>query len=298
VVQVTDKYGNPVPGDVVTFTVHPSSLGAEGTFAGGTLTADGLQRTNASGLAQAPTLVANRKSGAFTVTPGVSGASGVTATNFALRVDPSITAQSPPQSATVHRTYARALYAKVEDIYGKPVPGAAVTFTAPTSGPSGTFGGKSSVTVRSNANGIATAPPFTANTQAGSFLVTIVVEGGTAPASISLTNLAGPAARITIVSGNSQSAAADTAFAVPLEVRVTDTFGNAIDGARAAFAVISKTANGAAATFNGKSKVTITTDAGLVVAPTLTAKGKHGRFAVSVSLAGVSNEAIFELTIS
>jgi hypothetical protein len=298
VVQVTDKYGNPVPGDIVTFTVHPSSLGGDGTFAGGKLTADGLQPTNAAGLAEAPTLVANRKSGVFTVSPGVSGATGVTATNFSLRVDPIITAESPPQSATVHRTYARALYAKVEDIHGNPIAGAAVTFTAPTSGPSGTFGGKSSVTVLSNAHGIATAPPFAANTQAGSFLVTIVVQGGTAPASISLTNLAGPAARLSIVSGNAQTAAVNSAFGVPLAVRVTDAFGNAVSAVRVTFDVQPNKTTGAAAFFNGKTKATVTTDnTGLATAPVLQAKGKRGGFSVTAALAGESSQAILRLSI-
>jgi hypothetical protein len=136
------------------------------------------------------------------------------------------------QSATVHLTYAKALYAKVENIYGQPVAGVPVTFAAPANGPSGTFGGKSTVTVLSNADGIATAPPFTANTQAGSFLVTVVAQGATAPVSISLTNLAGPAASLSIVSGNAQTAAVNSDFVALLAVRVTDAFGNAVRSRR------------------------------------------------------------------
>ena len=52
---------------------------------------------------------------------------------------------------------------------GTALPGAIVTFTAPTSGPSGTFAG--SAIVSANASGVATAPIFTANFQAGSYSV-------------------------------------------------------------------------------------------------------------------------------
>ena len=52
---------------------------------------------------------------------------------------------------------------------GTPLPGASITFTAPTTGPSGTFAG--SATVITNANGVATAPTYTANFQAGSYSV-------------------------------------------------------------------------------------------------------------------------------
>ncbi len=52
---------------------------------------------------------------------------------------------------------------------GLPLPGAVVTFTAPTSGPSGTF--VSTSTVVTDASGVATAPTFTANFTPGSYSV-------------------------------------------------------------------------------------------------------------------------------
>jgi hypothetical protein len=149
-----------------------------------------------------------------------------------------------------------------------------VTFTAPASGPSGTFGGKSSVTVLSNGKGIATAPPFTANTQAGSFLVTIVAQGAT------------------------EAAFVNSAFAALLAVRVTDAFGNALSAVRVTFDVRPNKTTGAAAFFNGKTKATATTDTtGLATAPVLQAKGKRGGFSVTVSLAGDSSQASFSLSI-
>jgi len=65
-----------------------------------------------------------------------------------------------------------------------------VTFTAPSSGPSGTFAGNlTSVTVLTNAGGVAVAPTFTANGEAGSYVVTASLSGGVSPVTFELTNL-------------------------------------------------------------------------------------------------------------
>ena len=61
-----------------------------------------------------------------------------------------------------------------------------MTFTAPSSGASGTFSGSSTVTT--NSSGVATAPTFTANSTAGTYTVTASVAGVATPASFSLTN--------------------------------------------------------------------------------------------------------------
>ncbi len=63
-----------------------------------------------------------------------------------------------------------------------------VTFTAPSSGASGTFGGSATATVATNAAGLATAPAFTANGQAGSYTVTATAAGVGTSAIFSLTN--------------------------------------------------------------------------------------------------------------
>jgi adhesin/invasin len=55
--------------------------------------------------------------------------------------------------------------------FGNPVAGVKVSFTAPASGPGGSFAGKATATVITDANGVATAPGFTADNQAGTFTV-------------------------------------------------------------------------------------------------------------------------------
>jgi hypothetical protein len=95
-----------------------------------------------------------------------------------------------PQSASVGANFATALSAKVTDVNGNPIGGIAVTFSAPTSGASGTFGGSSTTTATTNSSGVATASTFTANSTAGTYTVTASALGITGTASFSLTNTA------------------------------------------------------------------------------------------------------------
>src|SRR5262249_26464614 len=71
------------------------------------------------------------------------------------------------QSAIVNTSFATSLQVKVTDQFGNAVSGAAVTFTPPASGPSGSF--VSSATVTSNSLGVATAPTLVANGLLGTF---------------------------------------------------------------------------------------------------------------------------------
>jgi hypothetical protein len=94
-----------------------------------------------------------------------------------------------PQSAAIDTSYAVPLSVIVRGAGSTPFPGAAVTFSAPASGPSGTFqGGTNSVHGTTDALGIATAPRFTANGIPGSFAVIAGSSG--ANASFALTNTA------------------------------------------------------------------------------------------------------------
>jgi hypothetical protein len=113
------------------------------------------------------------------------------------QVEKTVTPQAgtTPQSTTVNTAFSTALAVQVLDFAGNPVSGVKVTFTAPSSGASGTFtGGVTSVVVKTGSNGVATAPTFTANGTAGKYTVTASVKGGPAKARFSLTNTAASAA--------------------------------------------------------------------------------------------------------
>jgi hypothetical protein len=286
--QVTDQYANPVPNAAVTFTVPGS--GAAGTFAGGpTVT------TDANGQATAGTLTANTVAGPFTVTATLSGLG--TAADFPLTntagAAASITAVAgTPQSATVGTAYATALQARVADAFGNPIGGVSVTFTAPARPPGGgSFAGGWAVTVTTAANGQATAGTLTASSDAGPFTVTATVSGVSTAAQFDLTNTAAGAAHVVAVAGAAQSARVGTAFATPLQVRVTDASGNPVSGAAVTFAAPS---GGPGGTFAGSA--TVLTDAtGLATAPTLTANTVAGNYAVTASAAGAGG-ASFSLT--
>src|SRR5258706_11361083 len=105
----------------------------------------------------------------FIRSASVAGVS--TPANFALTnlagAPASITATAgTPQSATINTQFATQLQATVRDASNNPVNGVTVTFTAPTSGASGTFAGGVN-TATTNAQGVATAAVFTAKGTAG-----------------------------------------------------------------------------------------------------------------------------------
>jgi hypothetical protein len=92
------------------------------------------------------------------------------------------------QTAAINTLFGTALQAKVTDAFGNAVSGVAVTFTAPVTGPSGTFPGGVTVTVITNGKGVAVAPVFTANGQKGQYTVKATVNGLGGEADFTLTN--------------------------------------------------------------------------------------------------------------
>jgi hypothetical protein len=295
VATVLDKGSNPVSGVTVTFTAP--TTGPSGTFAGGVNTAT----TNVSGVATSTTFTANGTAGGpYTVAATVSGV--LTPANFSLTntagAPASIAATSgTPQSAAINMAFAAALGATVLDKNSNPVSGATVTFTAPTTGATGTFpNGTNTVTAQTGTNGIAISTTFTANgTAGGPYTVTATVPGVSTPANFSLTNTAGAPASITATSGTPQSTIIDTAFVAPLVATVLDKNSNAVSGATVTFTA---PATGATGTFaNGTSTTTATTNAsGVATSTTFSANGTAGAYTVTATVAGVTAPADFSLT--
>jgi hypothetical protein len=140
-----------------------------------------------------------------------------------------------------------------------------------------------------NAAGVATAPALTANTIAGSFLVTATVNGNLT-ASFNLTNLPGAAMQIVALVGSGQTTMVNTPFANLLQTRVTDAFGNPLTGANVMFTV---PMGGASGNFAGGS--TVATMAGIATAPALSANTVIGAFKVTASTPGAGSVS-FTLT--
>ncbi len=274
-VLVTNAGGTPLSGATVLFA-------APGSGASATLAASAT--TNASGIASL-TATANATAGAYAVTATVSGTSA--STSFSLRnlgAPSSITVVSGSgQSAALLGTFAT-LTAVVKDGTGFPLPNVVVTFAPPTSGASA---GVSATTVTTNASGQASVTA-TANTVAGSYSVSATAPSVATPAAFALTNLAGAASLVTLVSGSPQSATVGAVFGAPIVVRVTDASLNPIVGATVTFGA--PAAGSASATLGSPMAVT---DASGLAQTAATANTIAGSYAVSASIpAGASVAAM------
>ena len=187
--RLLDSRGQPIEGATVTFAVAASDNGATATFAGATGQATAL--TDAHGLATAPPLVANKTAGTFSATVTALGArSRCVLENVAAAPATIAAGAADGQSTTVGTRFPIPLAATVSDRNGNPVAGAIVAFVAPANGVSGRFvHDRRIVRVRTNAKGIAVAPPFTANASAGGYAVVATVRGAPVRAAVSLLNL-------------------------------------------------------------------------------------------------------------
>jgi hypothetical protein len=287
--------GAPVSGAFVVFTAPAS--GASGTFSS-TSTNTETDTTNASGVATSSVFTANGTSGADMVTANVAGVIASTTFNLMNTSGPAaaITATSGSlQDAQIGTAFGGPLVATVVDSNQNPVTGASVTFTAPTSGASGTFASNSTATETdtTNANGQATSSAFTANSTAGAFTVTATVSGITAAANFTLTNITGALVSITATSGTPQSATVNSAFAAPLVVTVVDGNQNPISGALVTFEV---PAAGAGGTFAGGVHTATTNASGVATSAAFTANGSVGTYTVTATVASGAEPANFTLT--
>ena len=93
----------------------------------------------------------------------------------------------------------------VFDSFSNPIPQASVVFTAPATGPSGTFGGQATVTVLTDAAGVATAPAFTADSVTGSYAITAAVTGTSLSTTFALTNVTTAPTTIALASSSNPS---------------------------------------------------------------------------------------------
>ncbi len=214
-----------------------------------------------------------------------------------------------PQTAKLHQPFGETLQVTLANTNGCPVTtteaGVAVTFTAPSSGATGTFSasGANTVTVGTNASGQASASGFTANSNTGSYTVTASSDYGTIY--FSLTNTAsGVAATITPGTPASQSATVGTRYAQALQATVLDANGSPIDGATVTFTLgtsgggaAGAGATAAAASFDGgASEATeLTNAAGTAISPLFTANTTPGTFTATAATAGVVEPASFTL---
>jgi hypothetical protein len=157
--------------------------------------------TGSNGEATSSLFTANATAGSnYTVAASVSGVAtpaDFTLTNVAVGPVVLITATGGNnQTATVGKKFAQKLQATVTS-NGVAASGASVTFTAPSTGASGTFtNGTDTETDTTDSSGVATSSNFTANVIASTYTVAATTAGAAAPANFTETNSA-PAGTLT-----------------------------------------------------------------------------------------------------
>jgi protocatechuate 3,4-dioxygenase beta subunit len=173
--------------------------------------------------------------------------------------------------------------------------GISVDFVAPGGGAGGIFAstGTGVAVVGTDAQGVATAPAFTANDTAGSYSVDAESDYGTVR--LYLSNTAGGLpASIAVQGAAEQGASVNSRYAQPLQARVTDANGNPVQGAAVSFLVVPGV-TGAGASFLGGQGAATTDSNGIATSPPLLANGSAGRFAATASTDGLSAVATYAL---
>jgi CSLREA domain-containing protein len=197
-------------------------------------------------------------------------------------------AGTTPQTATVNTAFANALAVTVEDSSSHPVPGVNVTFTAPSTGVSGTFSNSTNtITVATNSSGIASAP-FTANSAAGGPYTVTAASSGLTTVDFSLTNAAGaPSTMVANAGTTPQSTQVSTTFANALAVTVKDASSNPVSGVNVTF---TGPASGASGTFSSTTNtiVVATNSSGVASAPFTANSTAGGPYTVTAASSGLT----------
>jgi hypothetical protein len=215
-VQLTDLFGQPVPGITVTFAVGSGG----GSVTGATTV------TNASGIATVGSWTLGHSPGSNTLTataPGFIG-SPLTFTASAAPGSPAAIARNAGNNQTTTAGTAVAVPPSVfvSDAFGNPVPGVPVTSAVLVGG--GSVTGASAVT---GANGIATVGSWTLGTAAGNNLLTASVAGLPNPATFSASAVPGASARLAFATQPSTTVPGQL-ITPAVTVAVEDQYGNVV----------------------------------------------------------------------
>jgi hypothetical protein len=248
-VLVTDAQGNPVANVAVTFSVA----------SGGGIVTGAAQSTGANGIATAGNWSLGATAGTNTLTATSGGLTGspVTFTANGTAGPAAIIAirSGNGQSATVGTDVATKPSARVTDVNGNGVAGAAITFAVGSGG--GSITGASQ---GSGADGSVTVGSWTLGLTAGVNTLTATASGLTgSPLTFTATGTAAAASAIAVNAGNNQSAIVGTAIVTRPAVKVTDANGNGVPGVSVTFAVASGggSISGATQTTNASGVATV-----------------------------------------
>jgi len=265
--------GGAISGATVTF----SDRGQNGSFSASSV------MTDSQGLAST-TYTLSKTAKTVTVTASSPVLAKVTFTETGTPGSPRwvLVQSGNQQNAPVTTMLPLPLVVKVSDSYGNGISGITVNLSAGTFG--GTLSASSAVTNLGRAS-----VNYTTSTKAGKATILGTVAGMTSRAQFAETVTAGPAAGIVAISGNGQTAAANTPLASPLVARVNDQYGNPVPGASVSFS--DGAAGGAFATNP------LTTDSTGTASATYTTPPSPGQVTVNATVAGVATAVNFIVSV-
>jgi adhesin/invasin len=227
-VRLLDRFGNPVPGVSVFFSV--SAGGGSVTGSGATTNAEGIARVGSWQLG--PNVGVNRLT-ALAVFNGVQGNPvEFTATAAAGPANRVTALTSTTISQAVGTNVSPLPSVRVTDAAGNPVAGVTVTFAGSTGS---TVNG---TTKQTGADGVATVDGWLLGTAVQNYTLSATVPGVLTPTVFTATTRAAAAASVTAVAGNNQTTFVGRPVDVEPSVRVNDAFGNPVSGAEVVFTVV------------------------------------------------------------
>jgi N-acetylneuraminic acid mutarotase len=275
--KVIDSGNNPVAGAAVTFTVPGSGASVSCLPSNPVL-------TDANGLGTV-TCTANTTAGGYEVDASTNGLAPAAfgLTNLAGAAAAIMFTSGGGQSTPVNTTFPQPLAVSVVDGFNNGIGNVPVTFVVPPNGTSAVC-----PAAATDASGHAETT-CTANATIGSYTVK-ASTGALSSSAVSLTNLAGAAAAITVQAGSPQSTAVNTAFAQPLKAKVVDSVNNPVTGASVTFTTPAGGASAACAPSNP-----VLTDAAGIATVTCAANTIAGSYAVQASTSALPS-AQFGLT--
>jgi len=268
-VSVADSFGSAIAGLDIAIT---------GPLTGATANLGPL-RTNDSGVATT-TATANTVAGGYSLSLNVGNpfaVFGLFLTNTADVPDQITVLNGNNQSTVVNTAFANPLQVAVADQFGNQIPNQTINLSLLGSGASANAG---SLSLMTDSTGSATTS-LTANTVTGSYAVGLT--SGSLSNSANLTNVPDAPAQLAIDSGNSQSTIVNTAFANPLQLTVTDQFGNAVPGVTVGLSL-----PGAGASANGGA-IALTTNGIGQATTSLSANTVSGSYNLGLSAGALNN---------
>src|SRR5665213_381426 len=210
-----------------------------------------------------------------TVTSSITGTSGATIVSAGAPNTMTANAGTTPQSPTIGTAFTNALAVTVKDAFSNAVSGVNITFTSPGSGASGGFANLTdTITVATNAAGVASAS-FTANSTVGGPYTVTAAAAGVTTVNFSMTNTPGAPSTMTANTLTTpQSSTINTAFATALGVTVKDASSNPVPGVNVTFTAPGSGASGIFS--NATATITVATDASGIASAPFTANASAG----------------------